>query len=103
MSSLPALGVQDSMVQLPGGRFWMGSGSLEQRDEEQPGREVTVKPFAIDKYPVTNREFRWERVRLHSALGGTWGLGLGLGGCLGPMPMPGCSQHFLRAKACVRQ
>ncbi|KAK2537510.1 hypothetical protein Q9233_002814 [Columba guinea] len=58
MSSLPALGVQDSMVQLPGGRFWMGSGSLEQRDEEQPGREVTVKPFAIDKYPVTNREFR---------------------------------------------
>ncbi|OPJ78689.1 inactive C-alpha-formylglycine-generating enzyme 2 [Patagioenas fasciata] len=53
-----ALGVQDGMVQLPGGRFWMGPGSLEQRDGERPGREVTVEPFAIDKHPVTNRDFR---------------------------------------------
>ncbi|OXB70192.1 UNVERIFIED_CONTAM: hypothetical protein H355_012148 [Colinus virginianus] len=46
------------MVQLPGGKFQMGSGSAQSRDEEGPIREVTVKPFAIDKFPVTNRDFR---------------------------------------------
>uniref|UniRef100_A0A493U296 Sulfatase modifying factor 2 n=1 Tax=Anas platyrhynchos platyrhynchos TaxID=8840 RepID=A0A493U296_ANAPP len=46
------------MVQLPGGTFQMGSNSPENRNEEGPVREVTVKPFAIDKYPVTNRDFR---------------------------------------------
>ncbi|KAM6110946.1 inactive C-alpha-formylglycine-generating enzyme 2 [Pterocles gutturalis] len=46
------------MVQLPGGKFQMGSSSLEQRNEEAPVREVTVKPFAIDRYPVTNGDFR---------------------------------------------
>ncbi|NXG50045.1 SUMF2 enzyme, partial [Psilopogon haemacephalus] len=56
--SLLALGEDGSMVQLPGGKFQMGSGSLEKRNEEGPVREVTVKAFALDKYPVTNREFR---------------------------------------------
>uniref|UniRef100_A0A8B9V829 Sulfatase-modifying factor enzyme-like domain-containing protein n=1 Tax=Anas zonorhyncha TaxID=75864 RepID=A0A8B9V829_9AVES len=46
------------MVQLPGGTFQMGSSSPENRNEEGPVRKVTVKPFAIDKYPVTNRDFR---------------------------------------------
>lgn len=46
------------MVQLPGGTFQMGSGSLQRRGEEGPAREVTVKPFALDKHPVTNRDFR---------------------------------------------
>ncbi|XP_065587885.1 inactive C-alpha-formylglycine-generating enzyme 2 isoform X2 [Cyrtonyx montezumae] len=46
------------MVQLPGGKFQMGSSSTQSRDEEGPIREVTVKPFAIDKFPVTNRDFR---------------------------------------------
>lgn len=46
------------MVQLPGGTFQMGSSSLERRSEERPVREVTVKPFALDKHPVTNRDFR---------------------------------------------
>lgn len=49
------------MVQLPGGKFQMGSSSLEERNEEGPVREVTVKPFAIDKHPVTNGDFRYER------------------------------------------
>ncbi|NXR18805.1 SUMF2 enzyme, partial [Cinclus mexicanus] len=52
-----ALGEDASMVQLPGGTFQMGSSSL-QRGEEGPAREVTVKPFALDKQPVTNRDFR---------------------------------------------
>ncbi|KAF1416787.1 Inactive C-alpha-formylglycine-generating enzyme 2, partial [Spheniscus humboldti] len=56
--SLLAFGKDESMVQLPGGKFQMGSSSLERRNEEGPVREVMVKPFAIDKYPVTNRDFR---------------------------------------------
>ncbi|NXP45084.1 SUMF2 enzyme, partial [Heliornis fulica] len=51
-------GKDENMVQLPGGKFQMGSGSMEKMHEEGPVREVAVKPFAVDKYPVTNRDFR---------------------------------------------
>lgn len=47
------------MVQLPGGRFQMGTNSPDGRDGEGPVREVTVKPFAIDILPVTNKDFRY--------------------------------------------
>ncbi|XP_045364351.1 inactive C-alpha-formylglycine-generating enzyme 2 isoform X1 [Camelus bactrianus] len=47
-----------SMVQLPGGRFQMGTNSPDGRDGEGPVREVAVKPFAIDVFPVTNKDFR---------------------------------------------
>ncbi|NWH39478.1 SUMF2 enzyme, partial [Chloropsis hardwickii] len=53
-----ALGLDGSMVQLPGGTFQMGASSQQRRGEEGPAREVTVKPFALDKHPVTNRDFR---------------------------------------------
>ncbi|XP_049659512.1 inactive C-alpha-formylglycine-generating enzyme 2 isoform X1 [Accipiter gentilis] len=56
--ALRAFGKDENMVQLPGGKFQMGSSSLEKRNEEGPVREVMVKPFAVDKYPVTNRDFR---------------------------------------------
>lgn len=56
--ALLAFGSDEHMVQLPGGKFQMGSSSTQSRDEEGPIREVTVKPFAIDKFPVTNRDFR---------------------------------------------
>ncbi|XP_062473045.1 inactive C-alpha-formylglycine-generating enzyme 2 isoform X1 [Pezoporus occidentalis] len=56
--ALRAFAQDDSMVQLPGGKFQMGSSSLEKRNEEGPVRKVTVKPFAVDRYPVTNRDFR---------------------------------------------
>ncbi|NXJ62512.1 SUMF2 enzyme, partial [Rostratula benghalensis] len=56
--SLSVFGKDERMVELPGGKFWMGSSSLEKRNEEGPAREVVVKPFAIDKYPVTNKDFR---------------------------------------------
>ncbi|XP_033620798.1 inactive C-alpha-formylglycine-generating enzyme 2 isoform X2 [Fukomys damarensis] len=46
------------MVQLPGGRFLMGTDAPDARDGEGPVREVTVKPFAIDIFPVTNKDFR---------------------------------------------
>ncbi|XP_077633915.1 inactive C-alpha-formylglycine-generating enzyme 2 isoform X2 [Crocuta crocuta] len=51
-------GQATSMVQLAGGRFQMGTNSPDGRDGEGPVREVTVKPFAIDIFPVTNKDFR---------------------------------------------
>ena len=49
----------DRMVELDGGRFVMGTDSDVgfPDDGEGPAREVTVDPFAIDKYAVTNAEF----------------------------------------------
>ena len=48
-----------AMVRLDGGRFNMGteSGVGFPQDGEGPVREVTVDPFYIDKYAVTNAEF----------------------------------------------
>ena len=44
------------MIELPGGAFRMGSDRFY--PEEQPVREVSVAPFAIDRHPVTFAEFR---------------------------------------------
>ncbi|XP_067393790.1 inactive C-alpha-formylglycine-generating enzyme 2 isoform X1 [Emydura macquarii macquarii] len=46
-----------NMVWLPGGKFQMGTRSPDGKNEG-PLQEVIVKAFAIDKYPVTNRDFR---------------------------------------------
>lgn len=48
------------MIELPGGAFIMGTDSDVgfPADGEGPTREVTVAPFWMDKYPVTNRRFR---------------------------------------------
>ena len=43
------------MVRLDGGTFRMGSEAFY--PEEGPVVEVTVKPFEIDRYAVTNRQF----------------------------------------------
>ncbi|NXG19075.1 SUMF2 enzyme, partial [Grallaria varia] len=51
-------GGDEGTVWLPGGTFLMGCGSPESSGEEGPPREVTVGPFAVDKRPVTNRDFR---------------------------------------------
>ena len=48
------------MVSLPGGTFLMGTdftGGFPD-DGEGPVRPVTLRPFSIDRYPVTNRIFR---------------------------------------------
>ena len=47
--------VATPLVELPGGRFTMGS---ELRDDEQPVREVRVGPFAVALTPVSNAEYR---------------------------------------------
>src|SRR5215471_14530679 len=47
------------MVKLDGGRFLMGTESDEgfPADGEGPVREVTLDPFYMDRYPVTNEQF----------------------------------------------
>jgi sulfatase modifying factor 1 len=47
------------MVELPGGRFLMGTEDREgfPADGEGPIRGVTLDPFLIDKYSVRNRDF----------------------------------------------
>lgn len=42
------------LVYLPGGEFDMGSDMFE---DEKPRHRVTIKPFAIGKYPVTQAQW----------------------------------------------
>ena len=48
------------MVAIPGGKFLMGSPSTEAErfDSESPQHEVTVPPFFMGKYPVTQAQWR---------------------------------------------
>lgn len=48
-------GVPAGMVELPGGRFLMGSD--RHYPEEKPLREVRVGPFAIHRHTVTNAQY----------------------------------------------
>ena len=52
-------GSVEEMIKLDGGRFLMGTEDSEgfPADGEGPIREVTIDPFYLDKYPVTNRQF----------------------------------------------
>lgn len=47
--------VADSMIELAGGVFSMGSN--DHYPEERPAHKARVGRFRIDRYPVTNREF----------------------------------------------
>lgn len=47
------------MVVIPGGKMTMGTNGGDGRDGESPTQAVTVQPFKIDKYPVTNSDFRY--------------------------------------------
>ncbi|XP_044141275.1 inactive C-alpha-formylglycine-generating enzyme 2 [Bufo gargarizans] len=51
-------GENDLMVQIRGGKFTMGSNAPDSKDGEGPTKQVTVKQFAIDKFPVTSKDFR---------------------------------------------
>ncbi|XP_074528591.1 inactive C-alpha-formylglycine-generating enzyme 2 isoform X2 [Halichoeres trimaculatus] len=46
------------MVNIPGGKMLMGTNAADGRDGESPTREVELRDFEIDKYPVTNTDFR---------------------------------------------
>src|SRR5690625_4129679 len=49
----------ENMVYLSGGEFLMGTKGEEgfPNDGEGPVRKITVKPFYMDKYAVTNEQF----------------------------------------------
>lgn len=51
--------VADTMIDLPGGEFLMGTDYAEAfaNDGEGPVRAVTLSPFRIDRFPVTNARF----------------------------------------------
>lgn len=50
----PAAVHEPEMSPLPGGRFAMGSN---EESSEKPVHQVTVKPFAISKFPISVREW----------------------------------------------
>ncbi len=51
-------GINLEMVAIPGGTFLMGSPEGEGYDDEKPQHLVTVEPFFIGKYPVTQAQWR---------------------------------------------
>ncbi|MBW4629276.1 MAG: formylglycine-generating enzyme family protein [Brasilonema octagenarum HA4186-MV1] len=53
-------GVTLEMVAIPGGTFMMGAPKNEQDsgDDERPQHQVTVQPFFMGKYPVTQAQWR---------------------------------------------
>ncbi len=54
-----AMPIQDDveMVAIPAGEFIMGSDDPEADDNEKPASKVTVGPFSIDKFEVTNARY----------------------------------------------
>ncbi|OXM87007.1 formylglycine-generating enzyme family protein [Paenibacillus rigui] len=54
------LSSKDHMIYLPGGAFLMGTDDQEgfPSDGEGPVREITLKPFYIDPYTVSNEQFQ---------------------------------------------
>jgi formylglycine-generating enzyme required for sulfatase activity len=53
-------GVTLKMVDICGGRFLMGAPNTEEgsSDHERPQHEVTIQPFFMGKYPVTQAQWR---------------------------------------------
>jgi formylglycine-generating enzyme required for sulfatase activity len=52
--------VKLEMVSIPGGKFTMGGAQeeLESGEDERPRHLVTVKPFFMGKYPITQAQWR---------------------------------------------
>ncbi|MGH8000608.1 MAG: SAV_2336 N-terminal domain-related protein, partial [Brasilonema sp.] len=46
------------MIAIPGGKFMMGSSEGERYESEKPQHEVTIQPFFMGKYPVTQAQWR---------------------------------------------
>ena len=52
-------GVTLEMVSIPGGTFLMGSTNSEgDYPDEKPLQEITIAPFYLGKYPVTQAQWR---------------------------------------------
>ncbi len=56
------------MVEIPGGKFMMGSpeSEAERRDDEGPQHEVTISPFFMGKFTITQAQWRvvagWDKI-----------------------------------------
>lgn len=50
--------IPDDMVLIPAGEFLMGSNNENANDREKPIHKVYVEAFCIDKYPVTNAQYK---------------------------------------------
>lgn len=77
------------MVRLPGGTFLMGSPATEagRLDDEGPQKRVTVRPFAVGRYPVT----RGQWAAFAAATGRPTEGGCAWAGPLGHRPAPEAS------------
>ncbi len=53
-------GVMLEIVSIPGGTFLMGSpeNEVKRRDNESPQHEVTLPPFCMSKYPITQDQYQ---------------------------------------------
>ncbi|HLP88466.1 MAG TPA: SUMF1/EgtB/PvdO family nonheme iron enzyme [Nostocaceae cyanobacterium] len=51
-------GIILEMVAIPGGTFMMGSVEGEGYDSEKPQHQVTIQPFFMGKYPVTQAQWQ---------------------------------------------
>ncbi len=51
-------GIKLEMIAIPGGTFMMGSSEAEGSEYEKPQHKVTVQPFFMGKYPVTQAQWR---------------------------------------------
>ena len=51
-------GVELDMVVIPSGTFMMGSPEGQGDDDEKPQHEVTVQPFLMGKYPITQAQYQ---------------------------------------------
>ena len=51
-------GIFLEMVSIPGGTFLMGSPDKEGNDRERPQHRVTVAPFLMGKFPVTQAQWK---------------------------------------------
>lgn len=52
------LAAAEEMVNIPEGKLLMGTSAADGRDGESPTKEAELQPFQIDRYPVTNADFR---------------------------------------------
>jgi serine/threonine-protein kinase len=46
------------LVYVPGGEFWMGSPKQPDNDSETPRHRVSLSPYFLGKFEVTNRQFQ---------------------------------------------
>ena len=66
----------EGMVLIPAGEFLMGSGDVDAPDNEGPVHTVYVDAFYIDKYEITNAQYKqfidvnpqWQKDRIDRAL-----------------------------------